>query len=732
MNVKNVFRKTVMLAVASLLVIPAFVVEPKVSAAAPRQMEALTRGVVAVKVSGGVFVSWRLLGGEAANTGFNVYRNGTKVNSSVITTSTNLLDAGGSNSSTYYVRAVVNGVERPASNTVSVWANNYKDIPLDKPAGGTTPSGESYTYSANDASVADLDGDGEYEIVLKWDPSGSKDNSQSGYTGNVIFDAYKMNGEKLWRINMGKNIRAGAHYSQFLVYDFDGDGKGEVVIKTADGTVDGTGQVIGSSTADYRNSSGYVLSGPEYLTVFSGQTGAALATTNYVPARGTVSSWGDSYGNRVDRFLAGVAYLDGVRPSIVMSRGYYTRTVIAAFDFRNGSLTSRWTFDTNSSGNSAYAGQGNHSLSVADVDNDGKDEIIFGAMTVDDNGQKLYNTNMGHGDAMHVSDLDPNRAGLEVFKVNEDTSKPYGAQVHDAATGQILWGAYTGADTGRGMAADIDPRYPGAEVWAGSGVGLRTSTGQLISSTPPSSQNFGIWWDGDLLRELLDHVWSGSAGVGVGKIEKWNYNTGAVSRLLTATGTYSNNTTKGTPSLQADLIGDWREEVLWRTEDSTKLRLYTTTDVTTYRLYTLMHDAVYRLGVAWQNVAYNQPPHTSYFLGNGMSTPPAPSMYTTLPQASFTEVDTANALLAEQAAVEEAVVAPEQEQEQEQEPAPQTESETEPETETEPQTEPETTPIPEQQPDNSMPTDPVDPGAAAQGATGAALSAVLGQAAPIS
>ncbi|MFC0210896.1 rhamnogalacturonan lyase [Paenibacillus chartarius] len=592
------------------------------SAAAARQAEKLNRGIVAVKAGTGVFVSWRLLGTETSAVSFNLYRDGTKVNSTPITDSTNYQDPAGTTSSSYTVRAIVNGVEQPASAAATVWGTNYKDIPIQKPAGGTTPDGVAYTYSANDASVGDLDGDGDYEIVLKWDPSNSKDNSQSGYTGNVYLDAYEMNGTRLWRIDLGKNIRAGAHYTQFLVYDFDGDGKAEVVCKTADGTVDGTGVTIGNGSADYRNSSGYILSGPEYLTVFSGQTGKALTTVSYEPPRGTVSSWGDSYGNRVDRFLAGVAYLDGVRPSIVMARGYYTRTVLVAYDWRNGTLTRRWTFDSNSSTNSGTAGQGNHNLSVGDSDGDGKDEIHYGSLGIDDNGAKLYNTALGHGDAMHFSDLNPDRAGLEVFGVHESTSAQYGAEIHDARTGQVLWGVQTGADTGRGLAADIDPRYKGAELWA-AGVGLHTVTGTQISSSNPGSINFAIWWDGDLSRELLDHTG------GTGKIDKWNYSAGSLTRLLTATGTSSNNSTKGNPALQADLLGDWREEVIWRTTDSTALRIYTTTDVTAAKIHTLMHDPVYRLGIAWQNVGYNQPPHTSYYLGTGMSAAPQPNIYTT-------------------------------------------------------------------------------------------------------
>lgn len=582
-------------------------------AAGARQMEFLDRGVVAVKTGTGVFVSWRLLGTEGSNVSFNVYRDGTKVNASPITNSTNLQDTSGTSNSKYTVRAVVSGTEQAASAAASVWGNNYLSVPLSVPAGGTTPDGVAYTYSANDASAGDVDGDGEYELIVKWDPSNSKDNSQSGYTGEVFIDAYKLNGTRLWRISLGKNIRAGAHYTQFMVYDLDGDGKAEVAMKTADGTKDGTGVVIGDASKDYRNSSGYVLSGPEFLTIFNGQTGKALSTVNYEPARGNVSDWGDNYGNRVDRFLAAIAYLDGERPSLVMARGYYTRTVLVAYNWRDGQLTKQWTFDSNTSGNSGYAGQGNHNLSVADVDGDGKDEIVYGAMAVDDNGKGLYTTGLHHGDAMHLSDLDPDRAGLEVFQVHETPSNA-GVEFRDARTGQLIWGIPTTKDIGRGMAADIDPRYKGAEVWADGG--LYTAKGQKIGTTLPSSTNFGIWWDGDLLRELLDS----------NRIDKWDYANSKTVNLLTASGVSSNNGTKSTPNLQADLFGDWREEVVWRTNDSSALRIYTTTAVTDKRIYTLMHDPVYRLGVAWQNVAYNQPPHTGFYLGDGMSTPPVPNI----------------------------------------------------------------------------------------------------------
>jgi hypothetical protein len=558
-------------------------------------------------------VSWRLLGSEAASTGFNVYRGSTRLNASPITTTTNYFDAGAPAGAAYTVRAVVGGVEQAASGPALQFTNGYLDLPLQVPAGGTTPDGVAYTYSANDASVGDLDGDGQLEFVVKWDPSNSKDNSQSGDTGNVYGDAYKLNGTRLWRINLGRNIRAGAHYTQFQVYDYDGDGRAEVAMKTADGTVSGTGQVIGSSSADYRNASGYILSGPEYLTMFNGLTGAAMSTVSYDPPRGTVSSWGDSYGNRVDRFLAGTAYLDGQRPSLIMSRGYYTRTVIVAWDFRNGSLVERWKFDSNSAG-SQYTDQGDHQLSSADVDGDGKDEVIFGAMAIDDNGRPLWNTRLGHGDAMHVGDLIPSRPGLEEFKVDENTSSP-AAWMADARTGQIIWqNASCGCDNGRGVADDVYAGSPGAESWSSAVSGIYNTSGQNIGRKPGST-NFVIWWDADPVRELLDST----------HIDK--YGPGGDARLLTGSGVASNNGTKSTPALSGDLFGDWREEVVWRTSDSHALRIYSTPTPTDRRIYTLLHDIQYREAIAWQNTAYNQPPHPSFFIGNGMGTPPPPSIY---------------------------------------------------------------------------------------------------------
>ncbi|MBD0382850.1 rhamnogalacturonan lyase family protein [Paenibacillus sedimenti] len=601
----------------------------------PRQMESLNRGLVAVQTDNGVYLGWRMLGTDPESVSFNLYRNGLLVNSAPITGSTNYLDSEGTADSKYFVRPVAGGVQQRRSETVHVWGTNYLSIPIHKPADGITPSGDPYSYRANDASVGDLDGDGEYEIVLKLDPTNARDNSQAGYTGNTYFDAYKQDGTFLWRIDMGKNIRSGAHYLHPMVYDLDGDGKAELAVRTADGTIDGTGAVIGDAHVDYRNSAGYVLSGPEFFTIFDGATGKALATAAYDPPRGNVADWGDNYGNRVDRFGAAIAYLDGKRPSVVMQRGYYTRMVFAAYNWRDGQLTKLWTFDSRTPGNESYAGQGNHQLSVADVDADGRDEIITGAAAIDDNGTGLWNSRLGHGDAMHLSDLDPNRLGLELFAVQEDTSAKYSSDMKDARTGRVIWGQpQIGIDVGRGLSADIDPRHIGAEAWSIDGAwnsttgGLYSAQGTKISNQIPSS-NFAVWWDGDLSRELFDHDWLGDTiRVGIPKIDKWNYETNRLENIVTLSGTYSNNDTKGNPTLQADIRGDWREEVIVRTEDSSELRIYTSTHLTNHRIHTLMHDPVYRLAIAWQNTGYNQPPHTGFYLGNGMTAPEKPKIYT--------------------------------------------------------------------------------------------------------
>ena len=587
-----------------------------------REMEALDRGVVAVPSGDGILVRWRLLGTDSEGVGFHVYRDGERTTDDPLTGSTNYLDPDGESGAAYAVSPVVDGEEGEASEPVDAWDDIYKRIPLDRPddvAHAGPGEDGTVSYRANDANVGDLTGDGSLDLVLRWEPTNARDNAHEGYTNQTVVDGYTLDGTRLWRVELGRNVRAGQHYTQFLVYDFDGDGRAEVAMRTADGTADGEGTVIGDPDADYRDETGRVNEGPEYFTVFDGGTGAALETIDYEPARGDVSDWGDDYGNRSDRFLAGVAYLDGERPSIVNARGYYEKTMLAAYDFRDGELTRRWVFDS-TDGNEAYEGQGNHQLSVADVDDDGRDEIVYGACVVDHDGTGLYSTGWGHGDALHCGDFVPSREGLEVYQVHEEADAPHGASMREAGTGELIWGESTGTDTGRGMVADVDPDYEGAEAWAPAGVGLWPAEGEQLGGAP-GSYNFGIWWTGDLLRELLDHDWRGD-GVGIPEIYRWDHENDELETLLSDDEVRSNNWTKGTPCISGDLLGDWREEVIWRESDDSAVRLYATPHETDHRIPTLLHDPQYRLSIAWQNVAYNQPPHPSFFVGDGMDEPP--------------------------------------------------------------------------------------------------------------
>ena len=598
-----------------------------------RVMENLDRGVVAVRHRpDSVFVSWRVLATEPENLTFNIYRTtGTgkpiKLNSQPLTGGTNFIDtkADLTQHTAYTVKAIVKGKETAGSKPFVIPANapvsQYLSIPLKTPAG----------YRPHDASVGDLDGDSEYELVLHQVGKGL-DNSFNGMTDKPILQAYKLNGTLLWTIDLGCNIREGEHYTQFIVMDLDGDGKAEVAMKTADGTIDGKGKVIGDSTKDYRskkpNTLGKVLDGPEFFTVFNGQTGAALATTDYIPSRYPTDGWGgpggnggnDNSGNRVDRFLACAAYLDGKLPSVVMCRGYYGRTVLAAWDYRNGKLSSRWVFDTKD-GKNPFSGQGNHNLTVADVDADGKDEIVYGSMVVDDNGKGLFSTGFRHGDALHVSDLDPGRPGLEVFGPHEieDHSKGDSGYVKNAGPGVTVYSARTGevyfkgsmdTDVGGGTAENIDPDNPGAEMWWSNSGGLHSMKGEKIGSVPTGS--WPIWWDGDFTRELM----------GGGRIDKYKVGT-----IFSATSGERGNG-RGNSNLTADLFGDWREEFIL-SAGSNELRVYTTVIPTNHRLYTLMHDPQYRLSIAWQNVAYNQPPHLSFYLGEDMKKAPKPNIVLT-------------------------------------------------------------------------------------------------------
>ncbi len=724
--------------------------------AGPRgvQLEHLDRGLVAAATAEGVLLSWRLLGGEVTGhtdrgmTGpdFHVYRNRQRI--ATVTDSTNYLDRSGTPDAEYRVAAVVRGREVDRSAAVSPWSGAFYTLPLRKPADGVTPAGEAFTYSANDMSVGDVDGDGQYEYIVKWDPSNSKDVSQVGYTGTAFIDAYELDGTLLYRIDLGVNIRAGAHYTQFLVYDFDGDGRAEMMFKTAPGTkilrYDRHGNVVSqrfitmpkedvragfSHADDYRMSAvdyyehlvamfrgwqqhpevvaghwpatleqafgieprytyplsdvdaralvdhfidvyapsrsarnqlrafaGFIVDGPEYLSVFEGATGRELQTVRYKPGRDDDGLlWGDyalsriEPGNRVDRFLSTVAYLDGRRPSAIFARGYYTRTTIVAYRWDGKRLREEWfvdsghvpmtnPFNDNPHGRdgtdpefATITTQGVHSVSVADVDADGKQEIVYGAATIDDDGSLLsssfaiappqssvpgQNVRLGHGDALHVTDIDPNRPGLEVYQVHEGaTSAPYGHALRDAATGEVIFGDYTGRDTGRGMVGDIDPNVPGLEVWPSLppnsgelGIGLFSAGGELLAPTTPGT-NQSIRWAADMTTQIV----SGATAPTLEpvRIEDWRRGV-----LLVADGALANNGTKGNPSLVADIFGDWREEMLVRTADSSGIRIYLSTEVTDRKLYTLMHDKQYRADVARQQTVYNQPAYTSFYLGS--------------------------------------------------------------------------------------------------------------------
>ncbi len=600
-------------------------------------MEALDRGLVAVPADGGTYVGWRMLGYEyGTSVTYNVYRDGELLTN--VTDSTNFLDQGAAGDSRYAVSAVIDDQECPLSAEVPRWDDNYLTIPLEPPPSGTARDGGTYSYdsgtvqrssgSVNDGSPGDLDGDGQYEIVVIWEPSNAQDNSKAGFTGPVYVDAYELTGERLWRMNLGANIRAGAHYTQFLVYDLDGDGKAEVAFKTAPGVRDASGEYLSKGPAandddsqDYRNSEGYVLSGPEYLTVFEGATGLELDTVEFDVVRGRVDDWGDGYGNRVDRFLASVGFVSDEggsaagsgRPSLLMARGYYTRATVTAWNFRDGTLQKVWRADSDTQGAGALAGQGAHSMAVADVDGDDAQEIVYGAAMIQSDGSFGCSTGLAHGDAMHVGDLVPSRPGLEVFMPHEDKAMPWW-DVRDASDCDVLFQAgSSGADNGRGVAADITAASPGAEFWSASDPNLRSATtNDTIGNSKPGPVNFLIWWDADELRELED-------GTSITK--------GDGSRVFSCDACMSNNYTKATPTLTADLFGDWREEIIWRTPNSSALRVYTTTAVTQRRIYTLMHDPQYRMQVSSEQTAYNQPPHPSFFIGDDMDEPPIPNIH---------------------------------------------------------------------------------------------------------
>ena len=653
-----------------------------------RQMEKLNRGLIAVKTTAdtrgqavnGVYLSWRLLGDESLeNQAFDIYKNGTKIHTTGVHDATNWIDTSGTASDKYKV--VKAGEDASKETEVTPTSNNncaksnevgngnseknsftYVDIPISRPDPvermGDGKISNYYTVDksheggANDASVGDLDGDGNYEIVLKWDPTDSKDSAGADFTGNAYIDAYTIdpnNDGYMWRIDLGKNVTSGAHYTQFLVYDFDGDGKSEVAMKTAPGTVDGTGHYVTEvgdtdeirntdNTKSYIGTSGR-LKGKnpftQYLTIFDGETGAALYTTDYIPYDAAEDKyWGDGKAkyNRSERYLAAVAYLDGIHPSIVMCRGYYHDSVIRAYTWDGTELTMQWEHKGKKSESSTTLyGQGNHNLSVGDIDNDGKDEIVYGSAALDDDGKTvLGNTGLGHGDAMHMSDFN-NDGTQEVFSVKEEEFKKYAEDLRVASTGKHFWSSgklTTSSDNGRGVMDNIDDSYAKehsnalAIGWSSGIANAHDLNGDDVAAKPAGAgsgtfDNFLVYWDGDLSRELLD------ANI----IQKYYAATGTTKRFYgpsdgyTLTGGSTNNYSKRNPSLVADIWGDWREEIIMPVNkgsatDQAYLRIYTSTIPTDYRITTLMHDCQYRLSVAWQNVGYNQPTHASYYIGS--------------------------------------------------------------------------------------------------------------------
>lgn len=590
----------------------------------------LGRGVLAVKAEEGVFVSWRSMPGDDRALAFDIYRDGTKINESPLTKMTNFTDKNGTVSSKYTIKAMLDGNEVEVAEAPSVWEGDFMKIHLDRPEGGTSPAGgakedREYTYTPDDVSVGDVDGDGEYEYIVKWHPTNAADNSHTRFTGNTIIDCYELDGTKLWRIDLGHNIRSGNHYTQFMVYDFNLDGKAELICKTAPGTIDGSGNAVlmGDDKVDddYRTKVGTVLSGPEYLTVFDGMTGAEIHTIAYNPPRSirkqdkSNTGWGDNYGNRSERYLAGVAYLDGKKPSGIFVRGYYTASYVWAVDFDGEKLTERWLHISDTPGEKSIYGQGSHSLSIADLDGDGKDEIIIGSGALDDDGTFLHSTGAGHGDALHVGDFVLENEGLEIFMPHEDTKNKWATTLRDGRTGKLLYSqAMAGNDNGRGLIANISSKFGGSEYWSSLNNDVMNK-GEKVGSKRPSV-NFRIYWDGDLLDELLD-------GTAITKPNEEMTSLSNLKVLAQTSNASSCNSTKKTPNLQADLFGDWREEVILHDgETESDLIIFTTTTPSEYKVPCLMTDRQYRVAIAWQNVAYNQPPHLSYDLESMYDTRP--------------------------------------------------------------------------------------------------------------
>lgn len=605
------------------------------------QMERLGRGVAAVGTEKGMFVSWRMLGTDDTSIKFNVYRDGALVNSEPIE-NTNITDPAGTLTSKYSVVPVVNGAEvtdKKAEQLMSL--DKYFSIKVEPREG----------YDINDVSVGDLNGDGEYEFVVRRNPLDMELATRKGYP---LIEAYKLSGELMWTINIGPNEINDIDIN-FLVYDFDGDGKAEVVTRSFEGTIDGMGNEIGDVDGDgktnYEDSIAkfpdrqYLSAGPEFLSVYDGLTGKELARTDLLPSREPLVDWGgfpagdNRNVKRSAHFLLAVAYLDGETPSIVHLRGAWNSVGLAAWNYKNGQFKKLWEHKNEKTKdiNNLY-GAGYHSLAVADIDFDGKDEILSGAMCVDDNGDTMYATSVNgtkleHGDAFDVAVMSPDNPGYYVWACHEIKNLPTNIELHDARTGEVIFGYTKPKDTGRSRAADIDPTNPGWEMWGSTGTPIHNIKGEVIADdgngNAPVSMNMKLYWDGDLLSELLDHTGDvKTVGYGAPCIQKWNWEKKTVETMLEVTDCASLGGTKGQEPLVADIWGDWRDEVIMRDVNNTELRIYTTNIPTEYRIPTLMHDRTYREAVAWQNNHYNQPANTSFYLGAETEKVPVPEIYT--------------------------------------------------------------------------------------------------------
>ena len=591
--------------------------EPPAVDSGTKQVEYFsTRGLVPLyrpPAADGILLRWRLFATDPENVGFHVYRNGEQITDEPVTGSTNYLDMDGTYTASYQVAAVADGEELDRSQEVDTWQRDYKEIDLLRPNGP-----DDVTYSPNDCATGDLTGNGVLDIVVKWTPSNANDPAQDGDTANTYLDAYTWEGEQLWRVDLGPNVRAGAHTTPFLVYDFDGDGVAELAVRTSDGAVSGTGETIGDPDADHTNDTGHINEGPEFMTVFDGQDGSLLARTAFEPARGSTEDWGDSSGNREDRYLMTPAYLDGARPSIVSNRGYYAKTAVAAFDFRDGELSLKWKFDSDD-GHSDYEGRGSHTIGAADVDDDGKDEVIHGGMAIDHDGSPLHTSTMQNPDVLHYGDFLPDRDGMEIFVPAENPPEGWpSASLRDGETGEYIW-SKEGGDVPRAVTADIDPEFKGNEFWA-AGMATWKPNGDVFLEDYLESYNSVIWWTGDLQRELMD-AGSGDPN-GTGRLLKFDAGADLLDEFREFEETMAINGSKGNPCLSGDLLGDWREEVVWRTQDNESLRLYVTNYETEQRLPCQLHDPTYRIALARQNAGYNQPPWPSYYIGSGMGDPP--------------------------------------------------------------------------------------------------------------